>query len=212
MRVRLIVLGILLLAVVVSFIDAPYPEELLLQHAPTVLAIAGLAGLTLWVRVSLTSFVCGVTFLVLHILGARWIYSFVPYDDWSRYVAGVSLSEHFGWQRNHYDRLVHFASGVLGLPPASECLQRLGGMKPLGASVAAVCVVLAIGALYEIIEWQIAMFFSPAQAEAYNGQQGDVWDPQKDMALALLGSVVAAGLYFRWRPEEPIRKPPRIVA
>ena len=201
MRIRLLVLGALLVAVALSFVQAPYPEELLLQHAPTVVGVAILGGLTLWKSISRTSFVCCVSFLVLHILGARWIYSFVPYDEWSRYVAGVSLSEHFGWQRNHYDRLVHFGSGIFGLPPASECLQRLGGMKPLAASVTGVCVVLAIGALYEIIEWQIAMLFSPAQAEAYNGQQGDVWDPQKDMTLALFGAIIAAGLYFRWQPE-----------
>lgn len=63
--------------------------------------------------------------------------------------------------------------------------------------------VLAVGALYEILEWQIAIVFSPAQAEAYNGQQGDVWDPQKDLALAWFGGLISAGLVFRWIPRKP---------
>lgn len=67
------------------------------------------------------------------------------------------------------------------------------------AAVLAVCMVLAVGALYEILEWQIALAFSPAQAEAYNGQQGDVWDPQKDLALALLGGIFSAALVWHQR-------------
>ena len=64
----------------------------------------------------------------------------------------------------------------------------------------AVASVLAVGAVYEVIEWQIAIAFSPTQAEAYNGQQGDVWDPQKDMAMAGFGSILAAVFLFRWSP------------
>ncbi len=61
-----------------------------------------------------------------------------------------------------------------------------------------VALVLAIGALYEIFEWQIAVLLAPSYAEAYNGQQGDVWDPQKDLALAGVGAAVSALLLRRW--------------
>ena len=196
---RLPLLLILATAIVtaLTFIDAPYPEQLRLQHAPTLLILLNLAVASHWGWFSGRSVLCVLAFLWLHILGARWIYSFVPYDRWSETLFGATLSEAFGWQRNHYDRLVHFASGVLLAPPASELLQRYAGMRPRGAAIQAIAVVLALGAIYEVIEWQIAVVLSPAAAEAYNGQQGDIWDPQKDLALAGLGALIAAA--FLWR-------------
>ncbi len=183
----------------VSFIAAPYQQELLLQHLPTTFALVGLAIVIRRLRISMLSFYCLIAFLILHIIGARWIYSFVPYDAVVTYFTGTSLSETFGWQRNHYDRLVHFASGILGVPPASEMLQRLGNMRPLGAAIMGVASVLAIGAIYEVLEWQLAVTLSPAHAEAYNGQQGDIWDPQKDLALAWIGAMISMVFVFRRR-------------
>ena len=183
-----------------SFVAAPYPEELVLQHIPTIVGIILLALAEFYFRPSRLSFVCVVAFLWLHIIGARWIYSFVPYDLFFKRLGGFTLSDTFGWQRNHYDRLVHLASGVLGVPPASEILQRTCGMWPRGASIMAVACVLSIGAMYEILEWQIAVSLAPAHAEAYNGQQGDVWDPQKDLAAALIGGMFAALVIGRRKP------------
>ncbi|KAA5547323.1 DUF2238 domain-containing protein [Roseiconus nitratireducens] len=187
------------LSIPLSFIDAPFPDELVLQHIPTLVALVSLA-VAMRFGLSPLSFGCLIVFLWLHVLGARWIYSYVPYDRWASALTGSSLSEQFDWDRNHYDRLVHFASGLLGVPPASEVLQRSCGMRPLGGAIVGVACILAVGAMYEILEWQIAVFASPAQAEAYNGQQGDIWDPQKDMALAWFGGMISAGLVFRWSP------------
>lgn len=183
-----------LMTVPLSFISAPYPTELLLQHVPTVLGVVLLAAVSFKVRITRFSFGCCLAFVWLHIIGARWIYSFVPYDDVARWISGHTLSETFGWQRNHYDRLVHFASGLLGMPPLAEWLQRSCELRPVHAACLAMTCVLAIGAAYEILEWQIALTFSPTMAESYNGQQGDVWDPQKDLALAWLGSAIALPL------------------
>ena len=202
MRWRFLTIAITALMVPLSFIDAPYPRELVLQHVPTLLGIVLLAIATIRIQPTTPSFACVIGFLWLHILGARWIYSYVPYDDWARSLAGSTISETFGWQRNHYDRFVHFASGVLGVAPVSELLRRYGGMRPRGAALLAVASVLAIGAAYEILEWQLAVVLSPEQADAYNGQQGDVWDPQKDMALALLGAIVVALPLSRWRIDD----------
>lgn len=195
---QIAVLAVVALAVPLSFIGAPYPKELLLQHFATVLGLVGLTGLVLLATPSWISFVCLTLFLVFHIIGARWIYSFVPYDQWWQSLTGWSLSEALGWERNHYDRLVHFASGALGVPPAAEYLRRGGGMGPYGAALMGIASVLAVGAVYEIFEWQIAVWMSPDQAEAYNGQQGDVWDPQKDLAMAWLGATVSA-IWVGWR-------------
>ncbi len=184
-----------------SFINAPYPNELLLQHIPTVAGLAILTFAIVCFSPSPVSIFCCIVFLWLHILGARWIYSFVPYDPLFASITGHTLSEIFGWQRNHYDRLVHLASGIFGVPPVSNLLQSYCGVKPLSAAVLSVMCVLAVGAIYEIVEWQIAITLSPAMAESYNGQQGDVWDPQKDMALALIGGSLAAVCFSRWTPQ-----------
>ncbi|TWU08475.1 DUF2238 domain-containing protein [Stieleria varia] len=198
MKTRLVIIILTAIAIPASFVDAPYPEELILQHIPTLVAVALIAFAVVRLSPTTLSFTCAIGFLWLHLIGARWIYSFVPYDAASESLLGVSISEIFGWQRNHYDRLVHFASGVLGVPMFSEWLQRSCGLKPLAAALLAISCVLAVGAIYEVIEWQIAITFSPQMAESYNGQQGDVWDPQKDLALAGLGAMISAAFCYRW--------------
>ncbi len=204
--IRQLVIGFTAIAIPLSFVKAPYPDELILQHIPTVVAIILLVILAKFSTLGNVFFTCVIAFLWLHIIGARWIYSFVPYDELIQSLTGSSLSERFGWERNHYDRLVHTASGVLGVPIASELMQRYCRMRPLGAALVSISCVLAVGAFYEILEWQIAVQFSPEHAEAYNGQQGDVWDPQKDMALAGLGAILSAGLFCRWSPRGlPVR-------
>ena len=185
-------------ALVISSIRPPYPEPLVLQHVPTVPAILILGYVVLRFGMTRLSMVSLATFLSLHILGARWIYTYVPYDDVACWISGQTITERFGWTRNHYDRLVHFASGVLLTPAIIEASRRIGRMEPIASSVMAFAGVMTIAAIYEIIEWQIAMTMSPATAESYNGQQGDVWDPQKDMALAMIGAVITCPCLTGW--------------
>lgn len=180
------------LLIPLSFVAAPYPRELVLQHLPT-LAILGLWSWAVrrgWL--SPPSLLCVLAFVWLHLLGARWIYSFVPYDEWSEALTGRTISAWFGWRRNHYDRFVHLAFGVLAVAPAAELLRERAGVRARFAAPLAVVVVLACGAAYEVLEWLLAVALSPEQAEAYNGQQGDQWDAQKDQALAWLGATLAA--------------------
>ncbi|WP_415643656.1 DUF2238 domain-containing protein [Sphingomonas antarctica] len=130
-------------------------------------------------------------FLLLHLFAARWTYSNVPYADWGRAI-GLDINATFGFQRNMFDRLVHFSFGLLLTAPFAEMLRRYCRMSGWAAIVGAVTVVLAIGALYEIFEWLLAVFMDPVSAEAYNGQQCDPFDSQKDMAGAFVGSLGAA--------------------
>lgn len=192
-RFRLLMLLVgTLVATGVSFWEAPYPSELRLQHIPTVVGIIGLWLVVEKRWLSPSSVLCLLAFLWLHLIGARWIYSFVPYDRWATCLCGISISELCGWQRNHYDRLVHLASGVLFVPPTWEFVSRRGLTGSGVLAVVSVSVVLAIGAVYEVLEWAISLLFAPAYAESYNGQQGDMWDPQKDLALAGVGAIVMA--------------------
>jgi putative membrane protein len=189
---QLLAVALTLLAMLVSFIGGPYPFEQRLQHVPTLLALVALAWAAHHRAFSNGSFYCILAFWWLHILGARWIYSFVPYDNWLEGVTGYRASELFGWTRNHYDRFVHLAFGALMMPPLVEVLcQRTGATMRLSVGFA-FCIVMTVGATYEIVEWQAALWMSPNQAEYYNGQQGDMWDAQKDMGLNAFGAIVAA--------------------
>jgi putative membrane protein len=188
-------------------IDPPYPRELVLQHIPTALAVVALLGLRRQAALSRTGGRLVLVFLILHVLGARYLYSYVPYDDWSTAVFGRGLSTLCGFTRNHYDRLVHFAYGVLLLFPAREVFGRRFGRSGLVADLLAVQFILATSALYELVEWCVALMLAPDWAEHYNGQQGDLWDAQKDMALAALGGLVA--LLGRVSSASAISRPPR---
>ncbi|MBL0769071.1 DUF2238 domain-containing protein [Sphingopyxis sp. XHP0097] len=185
-------LGLLLALLLVAQIDQPYPEVALLQHLPTMLLlIASPALLRRW-PLSTPAVACVVAFLALHTLGGRYAYSDVPYDDWARVLTGTTLSESLGWTRNHYDRLVHFAFGALSIVPVAEVARRWGRLGRRGALVVAIGCVLALSSLYEILEWLLTVVAAGETADRYNGQQGDMWDAQKDMALALLGALAVA--------------------
>jgi putative membrane protein len=188
----------LLMLVGLVNIDQPFPEVAPLHHIPTLLMVLGAPW---WLRrwpLSTPALICFVAFFALHSFGARWTYSSVPYDDWVRWLSGTDTREIFGWTRNHYDRLVHIAFGALLLP--ATCTWLSGFTAQRGALITAGAILLlAIGGAYEIFEWLLTLVMDPAVAEAYNGQQGDMWDAQKDMALGLAGSL-AAGLWLARAP------------
>lgn len=145
--------------------------------------------------ISSRSYVLAVIFLFIHIVGARYLYSYVPYDDWTQQLFGVRLGDLFGWQRNMYDRLVHFSYGLLLFNAMVESAKFIFKIRSVKLLIAiALMVNMSSSLLYELIEWGIATTLSPEAAEAYNGQQGDVWDAHKDMALALLGGLIAAAM------------------
>lgn len=190
-RFELALLLLLLLATAITCVHPTFPHQILLQHVPTVAAIAWLAVSKRFWPLSRTSFALVVVFLLLHVVGARYCYSFVPYDEWSRQLFGVDVSSRLGWTRNNYDRLVHLMFGLLVAPAAREVFHRhLGASRRLSLALA-VQFVLATSLVYELAEWVATFTLAPEQADTYNGQQGDAWDAQKDMALAAVGALVS---------------------
>jgi len=174
-----------------SLIDSPYPRLAPLQNLPT-LAICALIwlGLRQWpLPFRAVASVC--LFLTLHTIGGRYAYSFVPYDQWLGALGLPPLSESLGLERNSWDRLVHFCFGLLLTYPILCWLQLHRGLSARWSAYIAVEFVLAGSALYEIFEWLLTVFMAGPAALEYNGQQGDVWDAQKDMALAFLGAITA---------------------
>ncbi|GIE98588.1 DUF2238 domain-containing protein [Paractinoplanes rishiriensis] len=183
-----------LLVMAATWVRPEYPVEQALHHSLTAVGVVALLVLQRRRPLPYSSFLLIVVFLTLHTIAARWIYSFVPYDDWTGAVFGFRLSEMFGWQRNHFDRLVHLAYGLVFGPVIFRALCDWRGWRTRPAALAAVEIVLSTSAFYELFEWAIAMTLGAGAAEAYNGQQGDMWDAHRDMALATLGAIVGTAV------------------
>ena len=120
-------------------------------------------------------------FLCLHVYGSKYTYAENPFGYW--------LKDVFHMARNQYDRIVHFSFGFLLAYPAREILERLQLARGIASRYFAVEFIIAAGALYELGEWLVAMTFAPDWADRYLGQQGDIWDAQKDMALETAGDA-----------------------
>jgi putative membrane protein len=166
-------------------------EDWLLENLLVFILSGPIVWLFLKGHLSLTSYALVILFSSLHCIGAHYTYSLVPYDSWVQDLLGVSLNSGLGWQRNHYDRLLHFLWGFLFFKPLSEFLNfsaRLQG-RPL---VVFTFFTLIVGStFYELIEWVAAIVLGGDLGVAYVGAQGDAWDAQKDQALAIFGSVCA---------------------
>lgn len=183
-----------LLVFVASCIRPPYADFLLMQHVPTALAALVLGWVSNRFVISRLSFAAIILFLCLHTVGARYLYSYTPYDVWSKRLLGLNITETFGFQRNHYDRVVHFSFGLLLAVPVQEFERRYLGLSLTVASVLAIECILATSAGYELLEWFVAVVFTPEWADQFLGQQGDPFDAQKDMALATGGAILSISL------------------
>lgn len=153
-------------------------------------------GVALWASrkafvFSRVSYTLIFVFLCLHAVGAHYTYAEVPYDAAWRALTGDSFNAYFGWDRNHYDRLVHFCYGLLLAYPVREIFLRVADVRGFWGYFLPLDLVLSTSALFELFEWGAAEFFGGDLGVAYLGTQGDVWDAHKDMALAAVGAVVA---------------------
>ena len=193
-RLPLVLLAILLVLGIALGIAPSHRQDWLLENA---LAVAGVLMLVLsWRRFPLSrlSYVLIFAFLVQHEVGAHYTYSEVPYDEWFRALTGRTLNERLGWERNHYDRLVHFSYGLLLAYPLRELFVRVADARGIWGYVLPLDLVMSTSMLYELIEWAAAEFFGGELGAAYLGTQGDVWDAHKDMLLATSGAVLALTL------------------
>ena len=130
-------------------------------------------------------------FFSLHEIGSHYTYSLVPYDTWYRALSGQSFNELMGWNRNHFDRLIHFCYGLLVAYPFYEVIVRLAKCRGVWIYVLPVSLIMATSLAYEMIEWAAAEVFGGELGMAYLGTQGDVWDSHKDSLLATIGGLIA---------------------
>ncbi len=186
----LVAVAMLLIGSLASGNDALHPQNTFLQVGPVVLVALALPWMIPRWPLSKASWNCLLVFLMLHLFAAHWTYSDVPYDRWLG-ALGIDLSTLIGSDRNMFDRLVHFSFGVLIIRPIVEIETLYAKVDRRLAYRLAILFVLASSAAYEIFEWTVAIVASPENAAAYNGQQGDMFDAQKDMWLATAGAIVA---------------------
>lgn len=175
-----------------------YRQDWLLENVLVLVAVPVLV----WAhrRMPLGNGLCLGLFVfgVLHEVGAHYTYSEVPWDAWLQSLLGWSPNEALGLGRNHYDRLIHFAYGLLVTPVAMHFIEIRA--RPQGAWrwLLPVSFITSHSALYELIEGLAAAVFGGELGMAYLGTQGDVWDAHHDMALAMAGSALSAA-WVLWR-------------
>ncbi len=165
-----------------------------LEVAPVLIA----APLMVWSRQTfpLTRLLTWLAFIhgLILILGAHYTYAHVPLGFW--------LQDLFDFSRNHYDRIGHFAQGFIPAILAREILLRKTNLvrgKMLFYIITSIC--LAFSAFYELIEWWAAIAYG-ADADAFLGTQGDEWDTQWDMFMALIGAVTAQCFLAKWHDRQ----------
>ena len=188
-REALVLLAIVAIALLASGIAPRERGTWVLETAP-VFITAPLLWLT-WDRFRLTPLAYRLIFLhaLILILGGAYTYAHVPLGFW--------LQDLFGFARNPYDRIGHFAQGFVPAIIAREILLRRSPLVPGKWTFFLVCCVcLAISACYEFIEWWSAVILGEG-AKEFLGTQGDEWDTQWDMFLALVGAITAQLLLAR---------------
>ncbi|MBL8271026.1 DUF2238 domain-containing protein [Steroidobacter sp.] len=158
-----------------------------------VLLLAGAAGIVATHRVfplSNVSYTCLFVFLCLHTVGAHYTYAEVPYEAAGQHWLGFSINGLFGWERNNFDRLVHFSYGLLLAYPIREVFLRIASVRGFWGYFLPLDLTMSSSMLYELVEWVAAEVFGGDLGAAFLGAQGDIWDAQKDMALASLGALI----------------------
>jgi putative membrane protein len=163
----------------------------ILENVLTAIAVAFLVWTYRRLPLSNISYTLIFLFLCLHTVGAHYTYSRVPLDEWFDSIFGTTASAMFGWQRKNFDRVVHFAFGLLISYPVREVFMRVARARGFWSYYLPLDVTISLSAAYELIEWGAASAFGGELGQAYLGTQGDEWDAHKDMALASLGALIS---------------------
>ncbi|WP_439880364.1 DUF2238 domain-containing protein [Pontibacter sp. MBLB2868] len=173
---------------VYTALTTPDLENWVLENTLTVSLLIFLVAFYNIFRFSDTSYTLIFLFLLLHVFGSQYQYSENPFGEW--------LKATYHLQRNNYDRLVHLGFGLLLAYPMHEVLQRGFRAGRFLSYLMPVEIVLSLSALYEIVEWIVADIFyeGTEQGMIFLGMQGDIWDAQKDIALALAGAITAMAI------------------
>lgn len=169
-------------------INPVYPHDWLLENYLVFIFVPVILILGRYFKLSNVSYTLITIFMILHVIGSHYTYVEVPF--------GYTLQKWLGADRNMYDRLVHFSFGLLIAYPIRELFMRLSRAKGFWSYYFPFDLVGAGSAIYEIIEWLTARNVDASAGLAFLGSQGDIWDAQKDMLMAIIGAFVAMLIIF----------------
>jgi putative membrane protein len=179
---------LLLVAVYAWSAVSPADRAVWWVEMTSVLAISALLLISShWFRFSNTSYAIVSLWLIMHSIGAHYTFENVPFD-W--------VSNAFGFERNHYDRVAHFIIGINAFLFAEFAYRKDWLRTPLLAASAGLAAIMAMAAAWEIIEWLYATMDGGEVGAAFLGSQGDIWDAQKDMLADTLGALLGSGLFL----------------
>jgi len=160
------------------------------ENIPIMLIVAAFAATYRSFEFSAASYIMMSVLVFLHTVGGHYTFERVPFDF---------VTDLFGFERNHYDRIAHFSVGFYAFP-AAEFLLRKGWVSSRWVLyLFPVFLIFFVASAYEIIEWLYAVTSDPEAGTAFLGSQGDIWDAQKDMLADGLGSIAAIGLFVLLR-------------
>ena len=170
------------------------------ENIPVLLVIGALVVIWRWYRFSNTSYILMSVFIILHTIGGHYTFERVPFD---------AVTNLFGFERNHYDRLAHFSVGFYAYPIAEFLMRKRLVHTPWLIALFPLFAIATVAGVYEIFEWQYAMSADPAAGIAVLGSQGDIWDAQKDILADTLGAILVIGLFFyqHWYELTTLRHP-----
>jgi len=201
-RLPLALLGLLAVLCVATMWSPPAGRtSWMLEVGPGLLEVAAMIALYRWLPLSHVVYVCTFLHVLVLIYGGYYTYALTPLGNWAK--------ETFHFARNHYDRVGHVALGVFPSLVVREVLLRRTPLRRGGWLFFLVCsVVLAIAAFWELLEWWTALVAAPDVGTAFLGTQGDPWDTQWDMFLALVGAVAALPLLGPAQDRSMAKVPP----
>jgi len=180
-------LGIYVLLFLALAIDPFARDVWFAENLPVVIIVVALVATFRRFRFSNVSYAMMAVFIIMHTIGGHFTFERVPFDF---------VSDLFGFERNHYDRIAHFSVGFYAYPTAELLVRKKLVSSRVVLFLFPVFAVFTVAAVYEIIEWQYAVLSDPDAGIAFLGSQGDIWDAQKDMLADGLGSIVATIVFF----------------
>lgn len=189
-RSHKIVYGIYIIIWAMMAINPKYPEDWLLENLLVFLLFPFIVYMDHKYRYSLLSIILLLIFASMHSLGSHYTYAEMEHFN--------AITQFFGFERNHYDRLVHFASGLLLFRILFE--MTTSGIDSIKTALAfTFTIIVTIAAVYEILEWSAAVILHPELGSAFLGTQGDEWDAQRDTLAAILGALLNIIFYTHYK-------------
>jgi putative membrane protein len=167
-------------------INPKYPQDWLLENVLIFLFFPFVIWMDKKHTYTLLSIILLLIFASLHSLGSHYTYAEMEHFN--------AVTHFFGFERNHFDRFVHFLFGLLVFRILFEMIAS-STVSTKSALTFTLTMIISISTFYEMLEWLAAVILHPELGMAFLGTQGDVWDAHKDTALAMLGALINIAFY-----------------